>query len=185
MSGGFTITEVLVALMILSVTAGTMTTAMGTAFKSYDRLERSSSGLREKNKLNQLMKEVSGHYWLADGTTKEKIMHKIPVYGPYFRELVIEADDYDNWHLYAIGKQIKKTKIITSRYELRFRAVGSYNTENETKKHPYDYHTIMLEQLIDGERNSLNREWQPIVSTPLKIDADPACQFDIVGRQCR
>ncbi len=177
MSAGFTLTEMLVALMVLGVVAGTMSTTMGTAFKSYERLDDSSSDLREQNRLRQVMTEVSGHSWLADGKTKEKMLDKISVNGPYFDKLAIEESDDDIWILYAHSAEEEKTAIMQSASKLRFRAVGLRRNMSVNRTNPYDYHTLVLEQL--------GGEWQQIASVALKVDADPACRFDIVGRQCR
>ncbi len=169
------------ALMILGATAGTMSTTMGTAFKSYERLDSSSSDLRKQSKLKQVMAEVSGRYWLADGKVKEKKLTEIPVNGPYFCKLAIEEKQADIWGLYAISESGEKTQIIASKTELRFRAIGQRRKLGVTRNTPYDYHTLILEQLED----SLVSEWNPIISVALKVDADPACRFDIVGLQCR
>lgn len=181
MSAGFTLTEMLVALMVLGATAGTMSITMGTAFKSYERLESSSSDLREQSKLKQVMAEVSGRYWLADGKTQEKKLKQVSVNGPYFSKLVIEEKQTEIWNLNAISEGGEKTQIITSKTELRFRAIGQRSKLGVNRNTPYDYHTLILEQLEDG----LVSEWNPIISVALKVDADPACRFDIVGRQCR
>lgn len=189
MSAGFTLTEILVALMVLGATAGTMSTTMGTAFKSYERLESSSSDLRKRSKLNKVMAEVSGRTWLADGKTKEKILDEVSVNGPYFSKLVIENIQDETWVLSAVSEQVGKTEIFTSGSELRFRALGTRRKTGVNRTSPYDYHTLVLERLTIGLQNSLEvgleSDWRVITSTALKVDVNPACRFDIVGRQCR
>ncbi len=188
MNAGFTLTEILVALMVLGATAGTMSTTMGTAFKSYERLESSSSDLRERSKLNKVMAEVSGRTWLANGKTKEKTLDEISVDGPYFSKLVIEGNNSEIWVLSAVSDQIDKTEILTSRSELRFRALGKRRKTGVNRTTPYDYHTLVLEQLANSQNNlegGLESDWQVVISTALKVDVNPACRFDIVGRQCR
>jgi len=189
MNAGFTLTEMLVALMVLGTAAGTMSTTMGTAFKSYERLESSSSDLQKQSKLNKVMAEVSGRTWLADGKTQEKILDEVTVNGSYFSKLIIENIDDEIWILSAANEQAGKTVIFTSGSELRFRALGARRKTGVNRTAPYDYHTLVLERLNRGLRNeldgNLNNDWQVVVSTALKVDVNPACRFDIVGRQCR
>lgn len=189
MNAGFTLTEILVALMVLGATAGTMSTTMGTAFKSYERLESSSSELRERSKLNKVMAEISGYTWLADGKTIDKTLSVIYVNGPYFSKLVIEDVDREIWVLSAVSDQVGKTEILTSSSELRFRALGERRKTGVNRTAPYDYHTLVLERVTNGLQNKLEvgleDDWQVIISTALKVDVNPACRFDIVGRQCR
>jgi prepilin-type N-terminal cleavage/methylation domain-containing protein len=189
MSAGFTLTEILVALMVLGATAGTMSTTMGTAFKSYERLESSSSDLRKRSKLNEVMAEVSGRTWLADGKAKERILGEIPVNGPYFSKLVIENIGAETWVLSAVSEQVGKTEVFTSGSELRFRALGTRRKTGVNRTAPYDYYTLVLERLNPSAKNELEDNlddgWQVVGSTALKVDVNPACRFDIVGRQCR
>ena len=175
MSRGFTLAEMLVALMVLGVAAGTMSMTMGTAFKSYERLSDVSDDLRERAQLRQVMSEVSGRYWLPDGKQKQIVFSELKIDGPYFQNLSIEEDD-GIWMLYA-GSADKKTQIFEADMELRFAAHGTRRVMRGGNLLPYDYRAISLERL--------SGDWKTVMNVPLKIDEDPACRFDIVGRQCR
>jgi len=148
MSAGFTLTEMLVALMVLGVVAGSMSTTMGTAFKSYERLDDSSSDLRNNSRIRQVMAEVSGRFWLADGKTEDKILNEISVNGPYFSKLVIEDTGDHAWRLYAYNEGTGKTAIMQSASELRFRAVGLRRNVGVDRTNPYDYRTLVLANLF-------------------------------------
>lgn len=189
MNSGFTLTEMLVALIVLGTTAGTMSTTIGTAFKSYERLEESSSNLQERSKLKQIMEEISGRTWLADGKAKEGFFVEVPVNGPYFSKLIIESTESGTWVLSAFSEQVGKTEILTSSSELRFKALGTRRKTGVNRTSPYDYHTLILERLTHGSQSglgdNLDGSWQTITSIALKVDVNPACRFDIVGRQCR
>jgi len=175
MSRGFTLAEMLVALMVLGVAAGTMSMTMGTAFKSYERLSGVSGDLRETAQLRLVMSEVSGRYWLPDGKQQQIVFSELEIDGPYFQNLSIEEND-GTWSLYA-GNGDDKTQVFEANMDLRFVAHGTRRVMRGGNLLPYDYRAISLERL--------SGDWEMVMSTPLKVDEYPACRFDIVGRQCR
>lgn len=176
-SAGFTLVEILVALMILGVAAGTMSSVMSTAFKSYESLSNSSQSLQIQNRLSQVMNEISGYYWLPDGVQKEKVLSAFDIAAPHYSNLGVESDDNNRWALFATLSTGDKVQILDSATELRFFAIGAAEKTTSVGAKTYNYHTLNLEQL-DGN-------WQVLASTPLKVDASPSCLFDIVRRQCQ
>lgn len=114
MSAGFTLTEMLVSLVVLGVTAGTMSTTMGTAFTSYERLNTVSDNLTTQRHLTHVMNEVSGRFWVPNGAKKEVVLLELEINSPHFQKLSIMQDTDELWALYAHTNGYDDTRILTS-----------------------------------------------------------------------
>lgn len=177
MSAGFTLSEMLVSLAVLGVSAGTMSTTMGTAFTSYERLNTASNDLTTQRHLTHIMNEVSGRLWMPNGAKKEQVLLELKVNSPAFQKLSIIQDTDKRWSLYAHTTGHDDTRLFVSDTKMRFLVLSTEQKNPNVRSRPYDYHMVRVEKQ--------NTEWETIISAPLKIDENPSCRFDIVGRRCR
>lgn len=177
---GFTLVEVLVGLLVLSLSALALSTTLSSAFLSHTRIKGVTSVICQSSKVEDVLRKISRTEYLKAEQDPNGEFGELQFYLHDGRVLsVVHQSDTYFLKLFAAQDDPLGIKLYESVLPLRLKFLKLQSRGNRYTQTSNSVGKVMaLEQRKDDI-------WENIAIAPIIVSVPPGCQYDIVGRRCR
>lgn len=171
---GFTLTEVLVGLIILGIFASLVSATLSGGFQAYRTINDTATEVDDAEGLQRALSVIGRQSFLVS----ENLQTDTQILTFETGATLSVRPEADKYKLLWIAETGSETVLETTQ-KLRLR-VGQSNISSQQRR----VGSTNFKKLLIVEENR-GSDWVELASSPLVVTARSDCRFDIIGQRCR